>query len=119
MTDKTIRQIILETSKEIHDNLDLLDPITASKKLVELASLGSSLNAFIASKDKICRQNLNMIMRGQEKRNVGAAKVELEATDDFNDLSEAKLQWIALTELIRSLKYFVKANSDDLLNQRR
>ena len=115
---ENIREIIKKTSIEIHDHLDLLDPSTASRKLVELASLGSSLNAFIAVKDKICRQNLNMIMRGQEKRNVAAARIELEATDDFNDLNEAKLQAVALTELIRSLKYFCRANQEDILNQR-
>ena|SRR3990167_6834554 len=118
MAELNIREIIKKTSLEIHDNLDLLSPETAARKLVDLASLGSSLNAFIAAKDKICRQNLNMIMRGQEKRNVAAAKIELEATEDFNDLNEAKLQADALGELIKSLKYFVRANERDILNQR-
>ena len=49
---------------------------------------------------------------------MASAKVELEATDEAIELNAAKLQNDALKELIASLKYFQKANTDDALNQR-
>ena|SRR3990167_2252008 len=116
--EKNIRTIISEVSSELRDNLDLLDSVSASKKLVMLASLKSSLNAYIAKYDGICRQKFYEILRSQEKRNVASAKVELEATDEAIELNAAKLQNDALKELIASLKYFQKANTDDALNQR-
>ena len=116
--DKNIRTIISEVSSELRDNLDLLDPITASKKLVMLASLKSSLNAYIARYDEVCRKKFYEILQSQEKRNVASAKVELEATDEAIELNAAKLQNDALKELIASLKYFVKANQDDYFNQK-
>ena len=118
MADKSIRQIIAETSEELRGKIDLLEPQVASRKLIELSSLFSSLYAQIAKYDAECRYQLNEIYKKQEKHNVSAARLEMEALPEWNEFNQARLQAVALTELIRSIKLFIKTNSEDIFHQR-
>lgn len=116
--EKSIREIITEVSNELRDNLDMLEPIVISKKLIMLSSLFSSLNAHIAKFDAECRYKLNEIYKKQEKKSVAAAKVEMEALPEWREFNDAKLQAIALTGLIQSLKLFIRTNQLDWNNQK-
>ncbi|MEK6878498.1 MAG: hypothetical protein AABY22_02765, partial [Nanoarchaeota archaeon] len=97
-------------------NIDLLDPVSGSKKLVELCSLFSSLNRYIAEAESKYKERL------KEARETGKsaadARITAEATNEYKLWIGAKYEKEALLELIRSLKYFNKAVSEDILNQR-
>ena len=113
--EKSIREIIQETSEELRKNIDLLDPITSAKKLVELSSLLSSLNRHIAELEFAYKQRLSEIK--QTEPSASAAKIKAEAMVEYKSWISAKYEKEALIELIRSLKYFNKAVTEDILNQ--
>lgn len=114
--EKTIREIIQETSEELRKNIDLLDPTTSAKKLIELSSLLSSLNRHIAEQEFAYKQKLQEIKKNT--KSVSEARTEAEAAIEYKLWISAKYEKDSLIELIRSLKYFNKAVSEDVLNQR-
>ncbi len=110
----TIREQLAKINKEISDNIDMLDPITASKKLIELSNLYSHLNHIFADADYAYRQKLMAIRGGQDKPNIALARLEAEASEEHKLLTEIKNERESLIELIRSLKIFIKANQDEM-----
>jgi len=111
--DKSIRQIIQETSDELRTQIDLLEPPAASRKLIELSALYSSLNRHCAEKDYAYRLKLKEVMDSQEKRNIAQAKIDAESTVEYKELNEVLNERKSLEDLIRSLKLFIKANQTD------
>ena len=114
--EKSIREIITETSDELRKNIDLLDPTTGARKLVELCSLFSSLNRYIAEAEGKYKEVLKEIKENEVS--ASTAKIKAEATQEYKLWIGAKYEKEALLELIRSLKYFNRAVSEDILNQR-
>src|SRR3990167_2178154 len=98
--EKTIRDTIKEISEELRNNIDLLEPTVAARKQIELSSLFSSLNRYIAEKDFEYKTILRAI-RLTSKSSV-EAKIQSEATPEYKELSIAKLEKESLLELIRS-----------------
>lgn len=114
--EKTIREIISETSDELRKNIDLLDPITGAKKLIELSSLFSSLNRYIAEVESKYKERLKEVR--DTGKSAADAKITAEATNEYKLWIGAKLEKEALLEVIRSLKYFNRAVGEDILHQR-
>src|SRR3990167_2038938 len=114
--EKSIREIITETSDELRKNIDLLDPIAGARKLVELCSLFSSLNRYIAEAEGKYKERLKEIK--DTETSSSAAKIKAEATQEYKLWIGAKYEKEALLELIRSLKYFNRAVQEDILSSR-
>lgn len=108
---ETIRDIIKLESEELR-YVEQLGPIKASEKLVKLASLLASLNAYIAEKRywyNIKRQELL-----KEHGTAVKARIHAEATPEWKELNEAAAQGEALEEIIRSVKYYLRAAGEEL-----
>ena len=76
--------------------------------LVELSSLMSSLNKEIGdwqfSYNKLLQENL--VKHGKANQ----AKIETDASETYKELNDRRLQGVAVVELIRSIKYRLKAS---------
>lgn len=108
---KTIRELISEKSALLRD-VDKLGPARASEELVELASLLSSLNAEIAEKHFILNQKKIELL--QEAKSVSKAKMMAEATTEWKDFIDRVMQREALEELLRAVKYYLRAAEREL-----
>ena len=104
---KTIRELIQEKSALLRE-VDKLGPTKASEELVELASLLSSLNAEIVEKHFILNQKKVELL--QEAKSVSKARMLSEATIEWKEWIERVMQQKALEELIRTLKYYLRAS---------
>jgi hypothetical protein len=104
----TIREIIKEKSLKLRE-ISSLGPMQVATELVELTSLLSSLNEYIA--DKRYWYNVLLEKKMQELGSAAKAKVSAEATQEWKEWNEAVVQKEALEEMIRSLKYFQRAAS--------
>ena len=107
----TIRELISEKSALLR-NVDKLGPHAASEELVELASLLSSLNAEIVEKHFILNQKKVELL--QEAKSVSKARMLSEATPEWRDFMERLTQREALEELLRAVKYYLRAAEKEL-----
>ena len=105
-----IRQLITEKSTLLRD-IDKLGPHKAAEELVELASLLSSLNAEIVEKQFILNQKKVELLA--EAKSVAKAKLLAEGLPEWHEWFARIQQRDALEELIRSVKYFLRASSDE------
>ena len=103
---KTIRELIGEKSALLRE-VDKLGPQEASQELVELASLLSSLNTEIVEKQFILNQKKVELL--QEAKSVSKAKMLSEATQEWKDFMDRVMQREALEELLRAVKYYLRA----------
>ena len=103
---KTIRDLIKEKSELLRD-IDKLGPATASEELVQLASLLSSLNAEIVEKQFILNQKKVELL--EEAKSVAKARMLAEATPEWKEFMERIMQREALEELLRAVKYYLRA----------
>lgn len=101
----TIREIITNKSAKLR-SIDQLGGEEASKELVELSSLLSSINKEIS--DSLYWLNIKKMELLKEHGAAAKAKIYAEATKEFNDWHERLLQGKAVEEMIRSLKYFLR-----------
>jgi len=107
---KTIRETIASKSAELR-NIEKVGPIKAAEELVELSSLLSSLNSEIVEKQFIMNQKKAELLL--EAKSVAKAKLLSEATIEWKNWFERIMQRDALLELIRSVKYYLRAMSDE------
>lgn len=107
----TIREIISKKSEELRD-IDSLSPTKASEELVSLSSLLASLLKHISEADFWYRIKLKDMLL--EHGTAAKAKIHAEASPEWNSVNEAKAQQIALIEMIRSLKFYIKASSEEM-----
>ena len=107
---KTIRDLIKSKSELLRD-IDKLGPATASEELVQLASLLSSLNAEIVEKQFILNQKKVELL--EEAKSVSKAKLLAEATTEWREWFERIQQRDALENLLRAVKYYLRASSDE------
>jgi predicted transcriptional regulator len=107
---KTIREIIKEKSEALRF-VDQLGPLKASEELVALSSLLSSLNAHVIEKQFLYNQCREVLRT--EKTSASDAKISAEATLEWKEWQEAKQQGKALEELIRSVKYYLRASGEE------
>ena len=108
---QSIREIIKEKSDELR-NVSSLGPTKASEELVVLTSLLSTLNEYISEK-RFWLNTLRM-QKLEELKVAVKAKMAAEASQEWRDFYEADMQKEALTELIRSLKVYIKNAGEEL-----
>ena len=109
--EKSIRQTIQEVSDELSKNIDLIEPVVASRKLVELSNLYTHLNRQLAGADYAYRLRLGLERSG--KSSVADARLIAETSEEYKLLVEMKNERESLIELIRSLKLFIRANREE------
>ena len=102
-----IREHIQKTSLKLRDseNVNMVD---MANDLVELSSLMSSLNKEIGdwqfSYNKLLQENL--VKHGKAAQ----AKIETDASQTYKELNDRRLQSVAVVELIRSIKFRLRAS---------
>ena len=109
--EKTIREMITERSEECR-KIDELGPKRASEILVELSSLLSSLNR--ETTEAHYWLNLKRVELLKEHKTVARAKMVSESLAEWKDWADRVTQGEAVEEMIRSLKYFLRAAEREL-----
>lgn len=109
--EESIRSLITEKSLEIRE-IGQVGPHRAAEILVELSSLLSSLNREIVESNYWYNLKKQELLK--ELGVVGKAKIHAEATQEWRDWQERKLQKEALEELIRSVKYYLRSAESEL-----
>ena len=107
----TIREMIAEKSALLR-NVDKLGAQNAAEELVNLASLLSSLNAEIIEKQFILNQKRSELLI--EAKSVAKAKMLSESTQEWKDFMDRVAQREALEELLRAVKYYLRAVGNEM-----
>ncbi len=118
MTDKTIREFISDIQNELFTSGDMLEPVIASRKAVELSALYSRVVKQFVEKEIIYKKKLEEIHLANKDKSASYAKIRAEATTEFAEWREMDANLRAISEMNRSLKRFQDANKEDYFNQR-
>lgn len=109
--DMTVRERVRACQREIRETPDLL-PDRASELLMQLASLMGNCNDQIREADAAYAVVLLEHLESETKAN--RARIRAETTAEFRRKQEARDTKELVVELVRSLKYFLKAKSEEL-----
>ncbi len=104
----TIRDYIHEIQKEVKDTD--LQPERAAELLTKLAALIGNVNDEIRKRDIAYQYKLLEMLAG---KSVAAAKIHAQTSDEYVLMREARDMKELALELIRSLKYFLKAKQEE------
>ena len=107
----TVREMVKEMQREIRDANDL-QPDRAAELLTRLTALLGNMNDEIREADMAYAVVLLAALDTNEA--VNRAKVRAEISPEFQRKREARDAKELALELIRSLKYFLRAKSDEL-----
>jgi hypothetical protein len=107
----TVRDMIREMQVEIRDTSDLL-PDRAAELLNRLTALIGNCNDEIRQADAEYARVLLTCLESEEA--ASRAKIRAETTPEYQRKLEARHAKELTIELVRSLKYFLKAKSDEL-----
>jgi len=116
MTDKTIREYINEIQNELFTSGDLLEPVIASKKAVELSALYSRVVKQLVEKEITYKKKLEEIHLANKDKSASYAKIRAEATSEYAEWREMDSNLRAISEMNRSLKRFQRAVEEDIMN---
>jgi hypothetical protein len=105
----TIRDTIKLFQAEVRDT-DLM-PERAAEILAKSSALFGNINDTIRERGMIYNKKLLEVL--DSEKSVAKAKVIAETTEEYNSYLEAKNTKEALLELIRSLKYFLRAKEEE------
>lgn len=105
----TIRDLIKERQSEV-SSIDLL-PDRASEILKELSSLLGNINDEIRKRD--VEYNLVLLKALKSEEKASHAKIWAETTPEYIAKREARDTREVAIEMIRGLKYFLKAKEDE------
>ena len=108
---KTVRNMIGEIQREALSPQDMT-PDRAAELLVRLTALLSNVNEEIREAEFLYAQVLLSCLASDEAAN--RAKIRAETTPSYLRKREARDTKELALELARSLKYFLKAKSDEL-----
>ena len=106
----TIREEIKKRSERLKDIANI-PPLEASEILVEFTALLSSLNAYISEKHYAVNQEKASLLI--EAGSVAKVKVLVEATEKWKEFNDALMQRDAMLEMIKALKYHLRALGDE------
>lgn len=105
----TIRELVKERQKEVR-NKDLQWE-RAAEILDELSSLLGNINDEIRQRDVAYNVTLLGFLNSEEKAN--RAKIKAECSKEYLDKREARDTKEVCLEMIRSLKYYIRAKGDE------
>lgn len=106
----TVRELVREMQKEIRDTDDL-QPDRASECLNKLAALLGNINEEIRESDMAFNVELLKCLESSEAAN--RAKIRAQTTPEYLRMREAKDTKDLALEMIRALKYYLKAKQDE------
>jgi len=107
---KSVREIIKEIQMEVRQSEDLL-PDRAAELLAQLASLLGNCNDEI--RRRMMDYNKVLLLSYETTEKANRAKILAENDPSYEARQEAKDTKELCLELIRSLKYFLRAKSDE------
>lgn len=107
----TVRDLVRSYQREIRDTSDLQGD-RAADLLMQLASLIGNVNDEIRAADAAYAAVLINFLDSETKAN--RAKIRAETSAEYQRKQEARDTKELVIELVRSLKYFLKAKSDEL-----
>lgn len=107
----TVRDLVRSAQKEIRDTPDL-QPDRASELLMQLTSLLGNCADEIRDADADYAVTLLHFLDAEKKAN--RAKIRAEISPEFRRRSEARDTKELVVELSRSLKYYLRAKSEEL-----
>ncbi len=107
----TIRDIIKDRQNEVRESKDLM-PDRAAEVLVEITSLLGNCNDEIRKRDMEYNRVLLRCYESETKAN--RAKIQAESTEEYNLKREARDSKELCIELIRSLKFFLRAKEEEM-----
>ncbi len=111
---KSVREIIKEIQIEV-GNPDMT-PARASEILNILSSLLGNVNDNISAKQMIYNQVL--LKKSDELKTVAKARLVAEASPFYSELLDAKNLRELVIEMMRSMKYFLKAKEQEFREAR-
>lgn len=111
MSEKTIREIINEYRNRVA-NTSELTPAEAAEIVAELSSLMGNVNDEILARDREYNEKLLLILN-QEDMKVNKAMIMVKVTSEYLNLETAKNLGQVVIEMIRGLKYYIKAKGDE------
>jgi hypothetical protein len=106
----TIREIIINLQNEVAKSSDLL-PERASEIMAQLSALLGNINDTIRERDMAYNKKLLEFLESEKQSS--RAKIKAECSDEFNQKREARDSKELAIEMIRSLKFFLKAREDE------
>ena len=120
MTEKelTIREHIVKIQNELFNGGDMLEPVIASKKAVELSTLYSRVIRLLCEKEITYKKKLEEIHLANKDKSASYAKIRAEATSEFAEWRKADANLRAIQEMNRSLKRFGRASEEDYFNRK-
>ena len=92
---------------------DGVTKLAASQALVEISALLGNVNDEIRKADQAYYLKFDELLSG-EKMPVSRAEVRMRSSDEYMRLQEAKNEFEMAMELIRSLKYLIRALDDEM-----
>lgn len=111
VSETTIRGIVRSYQREIQQASDLL-PDRAAELLTQLCALIGNCNDEIRVADAAFAAVLLACLDSEEKAN--RARIRAETSPEYQRKREARDTKELVLELVRSLKYFLRAKSDEL-----
>ena len=120
MPDKelTIREYIVKIQNELFACGDMLEPVVASKKAVELSALYSRVVRLLCEDEIAYKKKLEEIHLANSDKSASYAKIRAEATSEFAKWRETDANLRAIQEMNRSLKRFQQADREDFWNNK-
>lgn len=106
----TVREIVKSYQQEIHKTADLL-PDRAAELLMKLSALMGNVLDEIREADSEYAVTLLHYLDSEAKAN--RARIRAEISPEFRRKQEARDTEKLVTELTRSLKYYLKAKQDE------
>jgi len=106
----TIRKIISQIQKEVLEIDDLIAP-RAAEIVAQLSSLLGNCNDEIRKRDIEYNHVLLKCLEGDKKAN--RAKIKAEISPEYEAAREAKDTKELVVEIIRGLKYFLRAKEEE------
>ena len=110
MSERTIRQMVKDSEAEIRDTE--LQPTRAAELQNHLSGLLGSVHAELTDSDLAYKRVLLDALNRHEKAN--RARIEAETSPEYRRFREAKDVKDTATELIRSLRAFLRNAADEM-----
>lgn len=104
--------MIKKRQNEILSSGDQLDPIRAAQILTELSALYGNILDEVKKRQMIYGEKLVEIL--DTEKSVAKAEAKAKATSEYESLLEAKNTDKLCLELIRSIKYYLRAKEDEM-----
>lgn len=108
---QNLRELVDARIAEFSD-IDSLGPTEVAKKLVELSAIWASINKECSDRLFYYKVKANMCLKDHNGVAAGA-KVEAEASPEFQSWLEAETYKKSVQEVIRAVKYYLRNASEE------